>query len=103
MSPAGLLEGSAARPVEQDSKFVLGGLEAGTLNRRQLPAGPVDVEGEHRHRGTERIDLPTLALLGGALERARYPARIREGEHPWLEVQGIAGVGDALRPLLALG
>src|SRR5574341_2195151 len=94
---------AAAGAAEQDAQLVLSSLQTSTLVLRELSAGAIDVEGEHRHGGTERRRLPPAAALGGAFQGTRNLARVIQGKHAWFEIQGIAGLGDALRPLLASG
>src|SRR5574341_1876443 len=85
---------AAAGAAEQDAQLVLSSLQTSTLVLRELSAGAIDVEGEHRHGGTERRRLPPAAALGGAFEGTRNLARVIQGKHAWFEIQGLAGLGD---------
>jgi hypothetical protein len=56
------------------------------LYGRQRSAGPVDVEGQHRHRGTEWVGLAAPAALRRALERTGNLMGIVQGEDAGLEI-----------------
>src|SRR5437899_1232287 len=65
----------------------------------QRPAGPVDVEREHRQRGAIRIGLAPPAPFGRALERCSDLLRTVQGEHPAVQVERVALFSHTLRPL----
>src|SRR5689334_6555941 len=57
---------------------------------REVPAGSVNIESQHRHCGTERRGLPSAAPLGRALQRLRDVRRFALLEHARLEIERIA-------------
>src|SRR5204863_10135913 len=65
---------------------------------RELFAGAVDVERQHRHRRAIRLALPSMAPLRRPFERARDGARIGAGEHSAIEIERVARLRDMLRP-----
>src|SRR5262249_19828716 len=66
--------------------------------RGQVLAGAVDVEGQHRERGTVRIALAPTAPFGGAFQRRRDPFRVAHREDALLEGERVALLGDPTRP-----
>jgi hypothetical protein len=83
------------------SQLVLGTFESHPLRGRQMLARSIDVEGEHRHRGAERIGLAPSAALSGALERTRNSPGGVLREDTRLQIQRSARFGHALRPSLS--
>src|SRR4051812_36107348 len=65
---------------------------------RKLPAGPIDVERQHRERGAIGIRLAPFALLGGSLQRRRDFLGIAQAEHALFQVERIARFGHVPRP-----
>src|SRR5436190_19514515 len=92
--------GMRRSPSVEFPELVLGVLKPPTLRVRQPLAAAVDVEIQHRHRGTERGALAPPAVLGRTLERARNGPSARLLENTALEVQGIARAHDTRGPLL---
>jgi hypothetical protein len=85
-----------ARPVEQRPQLVLGRFQRFALSRRQVAAGAVDVERQHRHRRAVRIGLASMAVFGRTLERACDRHGIVQFEHTRAQVERIAGFGHML-------
>jgi hypothetical protein len=75
---------------EQLAQLVLGGFETLALGIRQITAGAVDVERQHRHRRRERRQFPTFAAFGRRLQGFRNRARVAPREHPGFEIERIA-------------
>ncbi|EGE61051.1 hypothetical protein RHECNPAF_1260029 [Rhizobium etli CNPAF512] len=86
--------------TEVFSQFVLGFFKSGPSFFRQLVAGAVDVEGQHRHGRAEGTGLTAMTLLGRMLDRAGDLLRIVRFEHTFLQVHRVAVFGDVLRPFL---
>src|SRR6185437_6106458 len=63
-------------------------------------AGAVDVEGEHRKRGTIGAGLAPLALFCRSLERCRDLFRVGEREDASFQIERIAFARDPLRPAI---
>src|SRR3974377_52831 len=68
--------------------------------RRQALAGPIDVEGEHRHRRTIGIRLAPLAAFGRALERSSDAFRTAQFKDALFQIECVALLGDSARPSL---
>lgn len=94
---------SSANDPKQRPQLVLGPFESRPLGPGQPAARPIDVEGEHGHRGPERAGFPATAAFGGAFQGAGDRPGIVEREHARLEVERPAALGHALGPALALG
>src|SRR5687767_11911842 len=95
-------------PAEGLAQLVLGRLQGALARRRQVPAGAVEVEGQHRHRRSVRARLAPPAAFGRALERLCDAAGRAQRENIPLEGQRVAVLGDlggpvALRWRLAFG
>src|SRR5262245_45699737 len=86
--------------MERLPQLALGALEHPLLRGAQALAGAVDVEIEHRHGGLIGRGLPPLAPEGRASERGGHGSRATQLEDARLEVQGVAGLRDVLRPPL---
>jgi hypothetical protein len=86
---------------ENPPQFVLRGLEAHALGARQVLAGPVHIEGQHRHGRAVGFGLAAPAALGGAPERQCDLLRILPGEDASFEVDGVRRFGDILGPTFA--
>src|SRR5215831_11141820 len=86
--------------MERLPQLALGALEHPLLRGAQALAGAVDVEIEHRHGGLVGRGLPPLAPEGRAPERGGHGSRATQLEDARLEVQGVAGFRDVLRPPL---
>src|SRR5215510_10424321 len=80
----------------QSAQFSLGGLQSDPSLFRELAASPINVKCQHRHRRAKWVALAPVALLGGALERPRYPARVVQREHPFFQIERIARLCNAL-------
>ena len=93
---------ASARAIEEYAKFVLRDLKASPLLRCQMRSGPIHIEREHRHCRPTRSGLSAVAGLGRGLERPGNRHRVAPSEYTRLEIQGIAVLGDALRPMLLL-
>ena len=81
-------------------QFVLCLFKCPFLLVRQLFAGAIDVESQHRHRRTIRARLAAMALLGRALDGICDLFRVAGGEDAFPQVHGVAVFGDLLRPFL---
>src|SRR5581483_2290756 len=81
-------------PPEFLAQRVFGALEHAQPALGQILAGTVDVEGEHRHGGAERLRLAAAALLGGALERPGDLLRRALGKDAALEIERVARARD---------
>src|SRR5215467_3313876 len=66
--------------------------------RGQVLAGAVDVEGQHRKRGTVRITLAPTTPFGRALQRCGDPFRVAQREDALLQGERVALLGDPTRP-----
>jgi hypothetical protein len=95
-NPAGT--GPESGPAELRFKLRLRTGERSLPFCRKMPAGPIDVEGEHRQGGSIRIGFSPLARLGGTLQRSGNPLGIIEREDSLLKVECITCSRHALRP-----
>ena len=86
-------------PIEF-AQFLFRGFKPRTAALRKLVSGPIDVKGEHGHRGPKGIALSAMTPVGGALERTCNTTRIALGKHAVLKVQSIAFFCDSRRPAL---
>ena len=91
----------ASGSAEGFAELGLGLFEHFPALSRQVLAGPVDVESEHRHGRAEGWALPFRAGLRRAFERASDAARVLEGEDIGLERQRMAVSRHRPRPLRA--
>src|SRR6266508_2159404 len=84
-------------PMKDLAQLGLGLVQAAFALSAQVLARPVEVEIQHGHRRAERVRLAAVAAFGRPLERKRdgpgSPA-----EHPGLQIERVAGLGDSLRP-----
>src|ERR671934_965107 len=104
-SLSGFLRGLPRRPPGGGfsvklAQFVLGGFEPAAALLGQVLAGPIDVEGQHRHGRPIGVALAPAAALGRILERASNRARLAFGEYVAFQIEGVAGLGHSLRPAL---
>ena len=91
--------GSPSGAAKQRAKLSFRGFERSLAFGRQVSPGPVDVEGQHRHRGPKRARLPAIARLGGALERPGDLAGAVLFERVRLEIERVRILRDLRRPL----
>ena len=94
--PRATLVGSASI---QAPEFVFGLLQNGPLPGIQRATCSIDIEHQHRHRGTEGFRLATFAALRRCLQRACDALGVRPGEDAGFQVQGVALAHDASRPV----
>jgi hypothetical protein len=80
----------------QGAQLVLRRFERGAAFGAEPLACAVDVEREHGHRRTERVDLAAAAPVGRALQRLGDRPRALLSEHPGLEIERVAGLGHPL-------
>ena len=90
---------STRLPVKP-AKLVFGFVEDLSLGRRELLAGPVDVEVEHGHCRSKRRCLPSLAFISRLLKGECYFPWVIPGENACFEIEGIAGFRDLSGPKL---
>src|SRR3989442_2853962 len=91
---------ASALLAEQPAQFLLGLRDLALARRRQLAAGAVLVEREHRHGRAERRRLAPAAPLRRALQGARHLLG-RELEDALLQVERVARLDDPLGPVAA--
>jgi len=84
----------------EGAQLVLRRLEHAASPRRQLLAGAVDVERQHRHRRAVRRTLASLAALRRARQRTRDLPWIVLRKHATLQIQRVALPRYPLRPTL---
>lgn len=63
---------------------------------------PVDVKIQHRHRRHKRLRLAPLTAVSGMLQRQRDSMWIVPGKHAGVEIKGVAGFGDMVKPVLGI-
>src|SRR5262249_22920625 len=85
-------------PPELHAQLVLGPHQCSLARGGQILTGTIDVEGEHRKRGAERIGLAPPAVLGRALQRRRDALGVARREDPAVQGQRVAVLGDVSRP-----
>src|SRR6516165_4706021 len=73
-------------------------LQPVALGSRQLLAGAVDIEGQHRYRGTIGAGFPARAVFRRTLQRRGNFLCTGELEHPAIEIERVALLRNALRP-----
>ena len=88
-------------PPELPAQLVLGPHQRLLARRGQVPAGTIDVEGEHGQRRAERIGLTAFASFGRPLQRCRDPFGVTQGEHAAVERERIAVLRHSARPATA--
>jgi len=88
-------------PPELPAQLVLGPHQRPLARCGQVPAGTIDVEGEHGQRRAERIGLPALASFGRPLQGCRDPFGVTQGEDAAVERERIAMLRHAARPATA--
>lgn len=86
----------------QYAQLILGFLQHLALLHRQMLTRPVDVKIEHRHCGYKRLRLAPLTAVGGVLQRQCNSMRIIPGKHAGFEIEGVAGFGDMVGPVLGI-
>src|SRR5437763_233654 len=72
------------------AQFALGALQGFTPAGRQIFAGAIDVEGQHRKRRTVRIGFALAAAFRRAFERGGDLLWIAAGKNPMLKIERIA-------------
>src|SRR5438874_5576027 len=82
------------------AQFVLGALEHALLPLREVLAGAIEVEGQHRHCRAVRRTLAPAAGFRRALQRQRNLMRVVMREDAMLQIERVATPGDAGRPAL---
>src|SRR5262249_48844821 len=87
----------ARRLFVERAQLALGRLQASALGPRQLAAGAIDVEREHRHRRAVRARFAPAASLGRALQGSR-DGSWASGKNLALEIERVALARDTLRP-----
>ncbi len=103
MGPSLLKARKLALPPELPAQLVLRTHQRLLARRRQVPAGAIDVEGEHGQRGAERIRLAAAAAFGGPLQRGRDALGIPQGENALVQRERIAVLGHLARPAPSAG
>ena len=73
--------------AEPGSELLLGRVEHAFAGGRQMIAGAVDVERQHRHRRLEGRRLAARAAFRRALQRLRYVVRLPLGEYATLQIE----------------
>src|SRR5438105_8347602 len=96
----GLLHGGSGRLPKQPAQLLLGLRQLPLARCRQLAAGAVLVERQHRHGRAERSRLAPAAPLRRALQRARHLLG-REVEDALPQVERVARLHDPLGPVAA--
>jgi hypothetical protein len=90
--------GQLSSLAELSAQLVFRSHQGLLARRRQVPAGAVDVEGEHRQRGAEWISLAPPAPFGRPLQRGCDALGIARGKHAALEGKRVTLLGDTARP-----
>src|ERR1700692_1403262 len=81
---------SASRAPERLAQFVLGALQRALACGRQVLAGAIEIEDQHRQRRAVRIRFAAFAALGRALERSGDALWVLPGEDALIEVERVA-------------
>ena len=81
-------------------QFCFRTLQPVALGFRQIPAGPIDIESQHRQRRAIGASPAAGAAFGGTLEGGCDLLCTRQLEYPVLEIKRVAFFRDPLRPAL---
>src|SRR5262249_19278962 len=92
---------SGSRAAKLFAQLALGALQGLLLRGRQVLAGAVEIECEHRERRAIGIGLAAPAALGRALERSGDALGILPGEHAVREIERVAVARDRTGPAAA--
>ena len=91
---------SALFAAELPAQFGFCALQRLAPSRRKIPAGPIEVEGQHRQRRTIRIRLAPMAAFRRSLQRGGNRLWILLGEYALRQVQGVTLASDPCRPTM---
>ena len=72
------------------AQFILCAYQYAAARRRKIGPGAIDIERQHRKRGSIRISFFATARLGGPLQRGRDALWIVQGKDASLKIQGVA-------------
>src|SRR5712671_6775884 len=84
--------------MELRAQRILRALQRAAAGSRQVLAGAVEIESEHRHRGAVGIALAPAACFRRAPQRARERGGIAQLEYTAFQIERIARPRDACRP-----
>jgi hypothetical protein len=90
--------GPHSGPPELLTQLTLGTHQYAATHRRQIGAGTIDVETQHRKRRAIGVRFFSAACFSGPLQRRRDPFWILQGENALLQIERIASPSDVGRP-----
>jgi hypothetical protein len=89
------------RAPKDVAQFIFRLFQNALLSLRQIFAGAIDIEVQHRHGRLIRPRFTALAPFGGAFQRKRNLPRTPGSKHFRLQIQRVAVFGHTRRPAFA--